>query len=90
MKYTKQSSKERIARRIRQCRQQKGMKQVELDESLGFQHGIISTYECQKNEPPVYVLMNIANVLGVSMDYLCGITTESKPYTHIQYRAQGE
>jgi transcriptional regulator with XRE-family HTH domain len=59
-----------IAERIRVTRQQQKLSQTELAERAGINKKSLSRYELDNSIPPADALKAIADVLGVSADYL--------------------
>ena len=59
-----------IAERIRFTRQQQKLSQAELAAQAGISSKSLSRYELGTSIPPADNLMDIANALGVSADYL--------------------
>jgi len=64
--------------RITEKRNALGMTQARLAEAAGITPAAISQIEKGARVPTTPVLRKIANVLGVSMDYLAGQTAESE------------
>jgi transcriptional regulator with XRE-family HTH domain len=60
----------RIAVRIRELREQKGWKQIDLGHKLGIKRTSVSNYEQGTNLPPLPMLEKLAQVFGVSLDGL--------------------
>ena len=56
--------------RIRDTREDMDIKQGEIAESLGIKQTQYSRYERGINEIPVHYLVQVANILNVSIDYL--------------------
>lgn len=67
-----------FAQRLRLARNLCGMTQKELAEKIGTTSAAISAYESvddsKRNTPTLENLIAIARVLGVSLDYLCGLS----------------
>lgn len=65
---------ERLAEKLRQIRDTLGLSQGEMLRRLGLEESVelkrISDYELDKNEPPLYVLLQYARVAGVNMEAL--------------------
>lgn len=61
--------------RIREARKQAGIKQVDLCARLGISQGALSGWENGKYEPDCTGWLSLAEVLGVSVDYLMGGTS---------------
>ena len=59
-----------IAERIRQLRVERRWSQAELGEKLGVHQKQVSAYERGVNVPSTEVLIRLAEVLSVSLDYL--------------------
>lgn len=65
-----------IGKQIRKLREKKGWTQIELADIIGkkmersISHDAIGTYERGVRVPPSDVLLAIANVFNVSLDYL--------------------
>lgn len=66
--------------RLAQMREKRNLTQVELAEALGMGQNQIWRYENGKNEPDGETIARIAQYLGVSTDYLLGLTDYSEPY----------
>ncbi len=60
-----------FARRLKELRNEHGMTQVDLGGLLHSSGAVISTYE-NGREPSYDILVNIAKIFGVSIDYLLG------------------
>lgn len=60
-----------FARRLKELRNAQGMTQVDLGNLLHSSGAVISTYE-NGREPSYDILVNIANIFDVSIDYLLG------------------
>lgn len=67
---------EYFGNKLKAVRKAKKMTQVEFAKSLGVSSSIIAAYEQGKNFPSVSVLIDICNILGVSSDYLLGLSDE--------------
>lgn len=51
--------------------------QVQMAQILGLPRETYRNYETGKREPPIEVLIKIANYFGVSVDYLIGYDSKS-------------
>lgn len=71
--------------RLKQLRKQKGMKQEELGEILGVNKATISRYENDKFEINFDSTKKIAEVFGVTTDYLMGIE-QNTPIVPVETR----
>jgi len=63
-----------FAQRLRQARKEKKMTQAELAEKIGMTQGGYTSYEIARREPSIKGLVNLADALNVSLDWLCGRT----------------
>ncbi|MBO3304589.1 helix-turn-helix domain-containing protein [Clostridium perfringens] len=61
-----------LASRLQEFREKNNLKQSELAEKLGISRSALSHYETGKSEPPVYILIKMAQALNCSTDYLLG------------------
>jgi len=60
--------------RLRELREDIGLKQEELAIKLNISRSTYANYEIGRAEPNISILIDIANFHGVSIDYLCGNT----------------
>ena len=58
--------------RIKQIRTQRGLTQNELAKRINKSKSAVCGYESEAQVPPLDVLVSIASVLNVSLDYLVG------------------
>ncbi len=58
--------------RIRSLREQRKMSQEELGRRVGRSKSVISSYENNIKIPPLDILIQIAAIFNVSLDYLVG------------------
>lgn len=58
--------------RIRQLREDRGLKQRELAEKIGVDRTSLSSYENSKRIPDIFILCSIADVFQISLDELVG------------------
>lgn len=58
--------------RLQTLRKQRGLTQKNLAERINKSLSAVSSYETNVQVPPVDVLISIASVLNVSLDYLIG------------------
>ena len=61
-----------FSQRIRQLRRDKHMTQVQVAQRIGVTASMVSSYETDIRLPSYDVLLRIADVFGVSVDYLLG------------------
>ena len=62
--------KENVAKNISELRQKNSMTQIELAEKLNYSDKAISKWERGESIPDVTVLVKVAEVFGVTLDYL--------------------
>lgn len=62
--------KANVAKRLRETRLKCGLKQQDVAERTGINVITLSGYEIGKNEPNMEALVSLADVYGVSLDYL--------------------
>lgn len=72
-----------FADRLKEARIAKGLTQKELAAKAEVASASYSAYEKGKNFPPLDSALRLAKVLGVSLDWLCGLTA-------IQYRTYAD
>lgn len=58
--------------RIRELREQRNLKQVELAKAINVRQNTLSTWETGRYEPDLEMLTRLANYFDVSVDYLLG------------------
>jgi|SRR5579864_1979278 len=68
--------------RLKQAREARGLTQKELGDSVGLADKQIWRYENSLNDPGAEALTKMAQVLGVSLDYLVGLVDE--PTSHFR------
>lgn len=66
--------------RFRECRRAAGLKQSVAAKLIGISQGAISFYELDERSPTADVVINMARVYDVSIDYLLGVTDEREPF----------
>ena len=66
--------------RIRQLRKEKGFTQVKIQMMTGIDQSDYSKIESGRRYYTVEQCRRIALALGTSMDYLAGLTDDSRPY----------
>lgn len=72
-----------FAERLSEIRKKRGLSQEEVAKKLGTQGPAIGRYERGIAKPTIEVASNLANILGVSLDYLVG-NTDSDTMKRIQ------
>lgn len=70
--------KSTVAKNITELRLLNNMTQVELAEKLNYSDKTVSKWERGESTPDIAVLVEIATLFGVSMDYLVGLETPEK------------
>lgn len=65
-----------FAKRLKKARIEKGLSQSELGEQVGIHYTQVGRYENKGAHPSADVMAKLANVLGVTSDYLMNGTTE--------------
>ena len=66
-----------IGQNIRYYRKKRGYSQEKLAELAAINDKLISFYETDKQLPSIYTLIEIADVLCVTLDQLCGVYEET-------------
>lgn len=61
-----------FGQRLRELRQERGWRQVEIEQALTLRPGVVSQYERGLREPGFDLLLAFAGLFGVSVDYLLG------------------
>ena len=69
----------KLGERLRQLRKKKGWSQGKLSEKLDLTQKTISHYESLKRTPDYTILLEIARIFDVSVDYLLGNTDIPTP-----------
>lgn len=70
-----------LAQRLRKARKARGMTQEELAAQVRTTKGTISNYENSHSTPPNDMLLQLADVLHVTTDWLLGRTDEETPFS---------
>ncbi len=73
------ATRQEIGQRVLLRRRELGLTQQELAERCGFPYQVISGLERGRQSIYVERLADIAQVLGVSADYLLGLTENPRP-----------
>ncbi len=69
--------------RIRDLREGRDLPQTQVAKVLGMSQTGYSKYETGENDIPTAVLIQLARYYHTSVDYLLGLTNQSKPYPNI-------
>lgn len=67
-----------LARRLKQCRKESGFTQREMAIYCNISEKAYQNYELMTREPKLEVLVKIAEVFHVSLDYLVGRTEKKQ------------
>lgn len=70
-----------LGNRIKQLREELGMNQEELSRKISVSPSAIGMYETNKREPNNEITIKLANLFGVSTDYLLGKSDIRNPET---------
>ena len=70
--------REILAERLKQCRKEKGFTQREVAIYCDITEKTYQNYELMTREPKVEILLKIADVFVVSLDYLLGRTEKKQ------------
>ena len=66
--------------RIRDLREDKDLTQKQIREILNMSQTGYNQYEIGKNDIPTKVLIELSKFYNTSVDYILGLTDETKPY----------
>ena len=69
--------------RIRDLREDRDWKQVTVAKMLNMSQTGYSKYETGENDIPTAILIRLAKIYHVSIDYLLGQTNEKKRYAEV-------
>lgn len=67
-------SKNITMNRIRELREDRDLRQIDLSKATGIDQKTISNYETGKTNPDSWAIIKLANYFGVTCDYLLGVT----------------
>ena len=70
--------REILAERLKQCRKEQGFTQREVAIYCDITEKTYQNYELMTREPKVEILLKIADVFEVSLDYLLGRTEKKQ------------
>ena len=65
-----------FGKKLRECREAKGISQSEVAKLLNTNHSIIGKYERDEVKPPVDVVKKLAETLDTTVGYLLGETQD--------------
>ena len=63
-----------IGNRIRELREDKDLRQIDVSHATGIDQKTLSNYETGKTNPDSYSILKLADFFQVSTDYLLGCT----------------
>ena len=66
--------------RIRDLREDHDLTQTQIAKILNMSQTGYSQYEIGKNDVPTKILIKLSEYYNTSVDYLLGLTNETKPY----------
>ena len=66
--------------RLRKLREDKDLTQKEIGKLLNMSQTGYNQYEIGKNDIPTKILIELSKIYNTSIDYLLGLTNETKPY----------
>lgn len=72
--------------RLRDLREDKDLKQVDLADKLGCSQATYSRYETGALGVPSDILMKLSKIYQVSVDYILGLTDEKRLYSRKRKR----
>lgn len=67
-------------KRIRDLREDNDMNQTQVANILGMSQTGYSKYETGENDLSTAILIKLAKLYDTSIDYILGLTDETKPY----------
>lgn len=70
--------------RLKELREKNGLNMREIAQAAGIKYTTYVDYEKGKSEPNLIQLQRLANYYGVSIDYLAGLTDDSRTQTQKQ------
>lgn len=65
-----------LAQRLKECRKEQGLKQWQVAVYCDITERAYQNYELMTREPKLEILVRIADLYNVSLDYLAGRTNE--------------
>ena len=69
-----------LAERLRKCRKEKRLTQKQMGIFCDITEKAYQNYELMTREPQLEILIRIADIFDVSIDYLVGRTDQKKRY----------
>lgn len=71
--------KDTLAKRLKSCRKEKGLTQGQVAIYCDITEKTYQNYELMTREPKLDILIRIADLYKVSLDYLVGRTDDKRP-----------
>ena len=65
-----------LASRLKECRKEKKLTQIQVATYCGITEKTYQNYELMAREPKLEIIVKIANLFDVSLDYLTGRTNK--------------
>lgn len=75
-----------VSRRLKKAREESGLTQKEVADKLELKKTTLSGYENGKSEPSMETLVQLANLYGVSLDYLMCRTDTRIEFNEEEYK----
>jgi len=72
--------KDVLSERLKRCRKETGLPQIKVAIYCDITEHAYQNYELGVHEPRLSILMRIAQLYNVSIDYLVGLTDDPTPY----------
>ncbi len=72
--------REILAKRLKACRKEKGFTQGQIAIYCDITEKTYQNYELMTREPKLEILIKIADIFNVSLDYLVGRTDTKEPH----------
>ena len=63
-----------MGKRLKELREERGYTQKQIADKLGLNSVTYLHYEKEQREPPLALLADMAQLYGVTVDYLLGLT----------------
>lgn len=71
-------------KRLRDLREDKDLTQKNIAQMLNMSQTGYNQYEIGKNDIPTKILIELSKIYNTSVDYILGLTNETKPYERIK------
>lgn len=72
-----------VGKRLRKARDEAGLTQDEVGNKLGVTRSVVARYESETNDPPTENIIKMAEMYGVSADWLFCLTDDPRPVEKI-------